>query len=417
MTSVDIETMRYWFGVNAVEVLDGFYYEDSSNEVFDIMRVLKDIKQGIDDEKAGLERRLEDPALSEGERAETKTKLDGVNMALRNLAKLMSNALTGKFLQRDDFKDYQVCLKRDDALSFRRRHDPKTISVEFLGTGPAVVLSGRKPERRVRNDRAEPPPGRKETLVGALIYSYSRRKMTAKFNALREMSRELWRSKHIRLRGPLHTDTACVSGSLGLHRKLMRPGSSNPHQNTNDSLECMQYRAENYLAGDNYGEFNSDLKHPVKARECWLVCSKVYLFKYGPEDAPLYKVAWKGVRRTDRVMMQVYGGKEDTRRAMQAMLLEAGRDVHRRRDIMRDWRPLKRADGTWDGEVLEWVYGEMVEGHPVVLGGYQLARSLRGDRGAGVTLRIMPRMFCPIEEEFVEPDDPLAPAGEENYDD
>jgi hypothetical protein len=29
----------------------------------------------------------------------------------------------------------------------------------------------------------------------------------------------------------------------------------------------------------------------------------------------------------------------------------------------------------------------------------------------------MPRMFCPIEEEFVEPDDPLAPAGEENYDD
>jgi hypothetical protein len=141
-TSVDILTLRE-YGVQ-VDIISGYYWEESSNDIFaTYIRPIAMIKTREDQKKA-----LGQP----------------YNPALRELCKLFMNGLSGKMLQRVVEKIFSIENSEKGVTDFYEHNDMVTYN-HIVG---GVIMEGKKVPCY---NKAKP------LHIGVFIYSYARRHM------------------------------------------------------------------------------------------------------------------------------------------------------------------------------------------------------------------------------------------------
>jgi hypothetical protein len=154
LTTIDIDSIRKYGG--EVEVFEGIYWEDSSNEVFNnYIEPFMNMKNEQDVFK--------------------NDNSDSYNPALREVCKLFLNSLSGKVIQRNFnttskciFGNYRDALEQYD--EFVDKIEPDSLTIDKYGK--LLFLAGTfKDETDIYKSSAKP------SYLGVFIYSYARRYM------------------------------------------------------------------------------------------------------------------------------------------------------------------------------------------------------------------------------------------------
>lgn len=176
LTSVDIDVLREATGdYNCVEILEGYYWEDSRTDIFihylDPPRLEKSKQDRLKEHRKNLKKI--NPDMTEDY---YKSKMEEVygedyNEAKREGCKGISNSLSGKLLEAihtDVYKMFSV----KDFIAMEKDEGINELEIIDFGNGFSM-LSGKKTEEDSFNAIKEPKP----SYLGMFVYSYARRLM------------------------------------------------------------------------------------------------------------------------------------------------------------------------------------------------------------------------------------------------
>lgn len=147
LTSIDIDCIRKHGG--QVEVGEGYYWEEKSDEIF------KGYMEGFAKEK-----NYQDSIKGTPE----------YNNAKREMCKLFSNSLSGKVIQRNHKDMFSAVSSAKQFQSFVKKAQKDTI--KLYQHGSLSYMEGKKLEDKIYDERRAKP-----SYLGVFIYSYARRYM------------------------------------------------------------------------------------------------------------------------------------------------------------------------------------------------------------------------------------------------
>lgn len=146
LCTVDIDCIRRHGG--EVEIGKGYYWEESSDKVFDILKVLKDFKTQQDNYN--------------------KQNSDLYNPAFRQLSKQFLNSLSGKVSQRIHSSSTSIITNMKDEAKFSSKHENIIIHPCFKSNS-AILTGDKKDISYVKSA--------KTVHIGVFIYAYARTHM------------------------------------------------------------------------------------------------------------------------------------------------------------------------------------------------------------------------------------------------
>lgn len=260
LNTIDIECLKK-YGANVI-VHHGYYWEEQTTEVFDVMRKLKNFKTKQDEYKsviAGFEK--EGITLEEAQREYSSGK--------RELSKLLLNALSGKMAQRIHETSSSLITSVSEQHSFEKSHSDLTIKL-LMGSQNCIFMSGKK--NKLKYEKTASP-----CHIASFIYGYARRHM---YEALIS-----------RVESKMQMDTDSLHF---YHRDL-------------NNLSNKRGFGE-FLLGGEFGDFENELtegelkKYEVEYEIA--LAPKCYMFQFQNKennDIKKYKYRFKGIGYNDRI--------------------------------------------------------------------------------------------------------------------
>ena len=179
LTSVDINVLRWATeDHNCVEIIDGYYWEDTSFDLFTKFLDPPRLEKGKQDELKASRKKLEKELKEEHLVVKRMIELhkEDYNEAKREGCKLVSNALSGKLLE----AIHTDVNKKFTSKNFLEIEKDETISeLDILDFGGGFsMITGKKKEKDVFTDTQMDK--RKPSYLGMFVYSYARELMYKK---------------------------------------------------------------------------------------------------------------------------------------------------------------------------------------------------------------------------------------------
>jgi hypothetical protein len=291
LNTVDINALKKYN--SEIIIKDGYYWENSSQEVFyDYIIELKDIKT------------LEDYYA--------KTNDFKYNPSRRAIVKLMLNSLSGKPNQKEYDTSFEICVDANKIKSFYKKN--KDISFIDINQGQAVILKGKKKDKKYNSSIAKP------VQLGSFIYSYARTNLYSTISKLDYVFYTDTDSLHVPRNSiiKLTNQNNIINNYNDIIIKLENAIKSNDTEHIRKyTLEKYKTKYGNFSMGNDFGDMEDEIsfynikdnkKVSVPGHTNYYVAKKTYgLYQeermpndYDDKDLRYRKEKLKGVGKNDK---------------------------------------------------------------------------------------------------------------------
>ena len=284
ITSIEIECLKRHGG--KIEFIPddqgyiGLYWEESTTELYnDFFLKIKNEKTKQDILKADVKdrKKLIKEIKDESVRKEVKETKEEYNPALRNIAKLLLNSLSGKMVQRNfDTKEEMVKNDKEEQKFISKTKNDITLVATF---GPYRILSGTLEDDLVYKQRYAKP-----SYLGVFIYAHSR---TYMYDILYSNYNVLYTD----------TDSGIINDKdyQDFSKKYIKVIGKGCHR----YYKLTSTKTDTPTIGGDFGQFEEELDTKGKKCESYIMAKKVYCIEIKDKDGKIQsksKYRMKGIK-------------------------------------------------------------------------------------------------------------------------
>lgn len=313
ITSVELECLKRHGGTFRFEKDEegyiGIYWEESTTELYkNYFSKIKDEKTKQDIlSKTGKDReKLIDKIKDKQKRKELLKTKEEYNPALRNIAKLLLNSLSGKMVQRNfDTKDVMVKNDKEEKNFLGKTKDDVVLLASF---GHYRILSGTVKDELVYNKKTAKP-----SYLGVFIYAHSR---TYMYDILYSNYDVLYTD----------TDSGIITEKdyADFSKKYIKVNGEDVHR----YYSLTSKKTDIPTIGGEFGQFEEEFNTAGKKCESYIIAKKIYCVeikdskdeiqkesKYRMKGIklPNFKSSWKGdmlITEKQKTKIMEYDGND-----------------------------------------------------------------------------------------------------------
>lgn len=284
ITSIEIECLKRYGG--KIEFIPddqgyiGLYWEKSTTKLYnDFFLKIKNEKTKQDILKADVKdrKKLIKEIKDESVKKELKETKEEYNPALRNIAKLLLNSLSGKMVQRNfDTKEEMVKNDKEEQKFISKTKNDITLIASF---GPYKILSG-----TLEDDLVYKQKNAKPSYLGVFIYAHSR---TYMYDILYSNYNVLYTD----------TDSGIITDEdyQDFSKKYIKVIGKGCHR----YYKLTSTKTDTPTIGGDFGQFEEELNTEGKKCESYIIAKKIYCVEIKDKDGkiqPNSKYRMKGIK-------------------------------------------------------------------------------------------------------------------------